>query len=448
MPNNFPTPNLSFSGIKELRKRLWVMFVSLIVYRIGAHIPVPGLKIELVSKLFSQKATGFLAHFNMISGGALSRFTLFAVGLTPYIFVSIILQLLTSVIPALEKIKKEGESGRRKLNQYTRYGTALLSVIYSFGLTRWLVTHDLAVYPNLLFYFVGTITFSTSTLFLMWLGEQLSEGGFSSQGTSVIISAGILAGIPEAASHILELFRFSPKRLLNQNQIGILEALTIVFVVVGFTAFVIFMERAQRKILISHPQRQQGQRIYAAQTSYLPFKLNIAGIMPTIFASSVVLAPGFVLDWFKLNEKFVVFEKIQSMLLPGKPLYMLLLAFSITFFCFFYTAILSPPNETSDNLKKSGAFIPGIRPGEQTAHYIDKVMTRLTVIGCFYLILVVLLPDVMKLVWHVPFSFGGTSLLIVVLSMMEIISHMQTVLISHQYEPLLKKAKLKGISIP
>lgn len=450
----FSIPTIAASGLKELRKRLGFVFFAIIIYRIGTYIPVPGLDPDRLALLFNQIANnGFLgSFFNMLSGGAFSRFTLFAIGITPYISVSIIVQLLSTIVPSLEQLKKEGEAGRRQLNQYTRYGTAGLAIIESFSLTQWLVRQNVVIDPNIGFYTVAVMTLVSGALFLMWLGEQITERGIGN-GVSLIIFAGIIAGLPPSLGQFLEQVR--------QGQVNLLTFILITITVIGVTMFVVFMERAQRKITVNYPQRQQGRRVYAAQTSHLPLKINMAGIMPTIFASSILMIPRLmpatltdnimkivqtILDFFKVGEKIILLEELGLMLSPGKPLYILLFAIILTFLCFFYTALNFNPREMADNLKKSGAFIPGIRPGEQSAQYIDKVVTRLTAVGCIYLLLVVLLPDLMVLTWKVPFSFGGTSLLIVVLVIMEFIVQIQSLMMSHQYESLLKKAKLKGIS--
>lgn len=426
------------NGLHELKKRLFFVLLAIIVYRVGAHIPVPGLDPERLAYLFNQTGHGLMALLNMFSGGALSHFTIFALGLLPYISVSIIVQLLSVMMPALEHLKKEGESGRRKLNQYTRYGTVLLAFVHSFALSRWLAGHGVVLNPGVAFYFTAILTLVAGALFLMWLGEQLTERGIGN-GVSLIIFAGIVSGLP------ISILRFVEQ--IRQGQIHFVSLLFITAVVIGVTAFVVFMERAQRKITVHYPQRQQGRRMYAAQTSHLPLKINISGVMPPIFASSIMVLPGLLLEWLGgATQKLLWLQNIAFLLTPGRPLYIALLALSIIFFCFFYTALVFNPRETSDNLKKSGAFIPGIRPGEQSARYIDIIMTRLTLVGCLYLLLVVLLPDFMILIWHVPFSFGGTSLLIIVVVVIEFITQVQSLMMSHQYESLLKKANLKNFS--
>lgn len=428
------TPN---SGFSELKRRLLFVLLALIIYRIGAHIPVPGLDPHRLADLFSHQSNSILGLFNMFSGGALSRFTVFALGLLPYISVSIIVQLLTAVMPALEELKKEGEAGRRKLNQYTRYGTALLAFIQAVGMAKWLVGNQVVLNPGFFFYFVATVTLVTGTMFLMWLGEQITEHGIGN-GISLIIFSGIVSGLPVAMAKSLEQFR--------QGQVQFLTLLCILAVIVLVTAFVVFMERGQRRITVNYPQRQQGRKIYSAQTSHLPLKINMAGVIPPIFASSIMLLPGTFANWFANVKGLSWLGKLSFWLSPGQPFYILLFAAAIIFFSFFYTALVFNPRETADNLKKSGAFIPGIRPGEQSARYIDTTMTRLTLIGCIYLVLVALLPEFMIFTWHVPFYFGGTSLLIIVVVIMDFMVQVQSLLMSHQYESLLKKANLKGLS--
>jgi preprotein translocase subunit SecY len=436
-----PIPSFISAGFKELRKRLFFVFVSLVVYRIGAHITVPGINAERLSALFNQTGSGLMAYFDMVSGGNLSQFTLFAVGLGPYITVSILLRILTTILPSLEQLKKEGEAGRRKLNQYTRYGALALSIVYSYGLTQGLVFQGVVDDPSFQFYGIAMLTLVTGALFLMWLGEQITERGVGN-GTSLIISAGIISGLPSSIIQFLEQIR--------QGQATLLSFILVTAIIIGVSAFIIFMERAQRKITVNYPQRQQGRRIYAAQTSHLPLKINMTGIMPTIFASNFMAIPTILLSlltWLNGKGKLPFLEELNLMLSPGQPLYMLLLALAIIFFSFFYTALDFNPREMADNLKKSGAFIPSIRPGEHSAHYIDKVMTRLTAVGSIYLVFIVLLPNLMRSTLKGSFaSFGGISLLIVIVVMMEFIAQIQSLIMSHQYEPLLKKAKLKGIS--
>jgi preprotein translocase subunit SecY len=431
--------SLQNSGFTELKRRLLFVLLAILVYRIGAHIPVPGLDPQRLADLFSHQNNSILGLFNMFSGGALSRFTVFALGLLPYISVSIIVQLLTAVVPALEQLKKEGESGRRKINQYTRYGTTILAFFQAIGMAKWLVSHQVVLTPGLSFYFVATVTLVTGTMFLMWLGEQITEHGIGN-GISLIIFSGIVSGLPVAIVKSLE--------QLRQGQIQFLTLLCILAVIILVTAFVVFMERGQRRITVNYPQRQQGRKVFSAQTSHLPLKINMAGVIPPIFASSIMMLPGTFAQWFSNVKGMAWLTSISFWLAPGQPLYILLFTAAIVFFSFFYTALVFNPRETADNLKKSGAFIPGIRPGEQSARYIDSTMTRLTLIGCIYLALVALLPEFMIFAWHVPFYFGGTSLLIIVVVIMDFMVQVQSLLMSQQYESLLKKANLKGLSGP
>jgi preprotein translocase subunit SecY len=374
--------------------------------------------------------------FNMFSGGALSRFTIFALGIMPYISASIIMQLMTVVVPTLEALKKEGEAGRRKITQYTRYGTVVLATFQAVGISIALEGQaGLVLDPGLLFRFNTVITLVTGTMFLMWLGEQITERGLGN-GISIIIFAGIAAGLPQAIGGTLELARTG--------------AFSIPFVLLLFaaailvTAFVVFVERGQRKILVNYAKRQVGKRIYGGQTSFLPLKLNMAGVIPPIFASSIILFPATIAGMFGQSEQTNWLRDIAATLHPGQPVYVLLYGAAIVFFCFFYTALVFNPKETADNLKKSGAFVPGIRPGEQTARYVEKILTRLTLAGAAYVTLVCLLPEFLIVKWNVPFYFGGTSLLIVVVVTMDFWAQVQAYMISHQYEPLLKKSPLKG----
>ncbi|MBI5447693.1 MAG: preprotein translocase subunit SecY [Gammaproteobacteria bacterium] len=430
--------SLTKTGLLELKQRVLFVFLAIVVYRIGCHIPVPGLDPQRVADLFSQHKNGIINLFNMFSGGALSRLTVFALGIMPYISASIIIQLLTVVYPPLEQLKKEGEAGRRKINQYTRQGTLLLATIQALGMSKWLASQGIALNPGFAFYFISTLTLATGTLFLMWLGEQMTERGIGN-GISLIIFAGIVSRMPAAIAALMEQVR--------QGQIQYLALLVVLLVVCGVTAFVVFMERGQRQITINYAQRQQGRKMYAAQTSHLPLKINMAGVIPPIFASSIILLPATLGQWFGNVKGLEWLGDVGLVLSPGQPLYMLLYATAIVFFCFFYTALVFNPKETADNLKKSGAFIPGIRPGDQSAKYIDGVMSRLTLVGAVYITLVSLLPEFMQVIWHVPFYFGGTSLLIIVVVVMDFMSQIQAHLMSHQYESLLKKANLKGVSL-
>lgn len=419
-------------GLKELKQRLLFVLLSILVYRIGAHIPVPGLDPAKLAHLFNSQESGILGYFNMFSGGALKRLTVFALGVMPYISASIIVQLFTAISPRLEQLKKEGESGRRKLNQYTRYGTLFLAIFQSLGMSKYLAGSGVAINPTLSFYIIATLTLTTGTMFLMWLGEQMTERGVGN-GISLIIFSGIVSGLPAAIYRSLEQVR--------QGQMQVLVILMVALVVIAVTAFVVFVERGQRRITINYAKRQQGRKMYAAQTSHLPLKLNMAGVIPPIFASSIILFPATIAEWFGKGNWF---GDLGYMLQPGQPLYLLFYSLAIVFFSFFYTAIVFNPKETADNLKKSGAFIPGIRPGEQTAKYIDGVMTRLTMSGALYLLLVALLPEFLIVTWNVPFYFGGTSLLIIVVVLMDFMAQVQSHLMSQQYESLLKKANLKG----
>ncbi|QWF70263.1 preprotein translocase subunit SecY [Methylomonas paludis] len=423
----------------ELKSRLLFVLGAFVVYRVGAHIPVPGIDPNALATMFQQQSGSILDMFNMFSGGALMRLSLFALGIMPYISASIIMQLMTIVIPAMEQLKKEGESGRRKISQYTRYGTVVLAMFQSVGISLALENQTagglaVVIQPGLGFVVVTTITLVTGTIFLMWLGEQVTERGIGN-GISLIIFAGIVSGLPHAIGGTLELARTGE---MNSAFIIVLFALAV-----AVTGIVVFVERGQRRILINYPKRQQGNKMYAGQSSFLPLKLNMAGVIPPIFASSIILFPATIAGWFGNVDGFGWLQDISTVLSPGQPVYVLCYAIAIVFFCFFYTALVFNSKETADNLKKSGAFLPGIRPGIQTTKYIDKVMTRLTLIGAVYITLICLLPEFLIVYWNVPFSFGGTSLLIIVVVVMDFISQMQTHLMSQQYEGLLKKANLK-----
>lgn len=426
---------LQSGGLSELKQRLLFVLIALLIYRIGAHIPVPGLDPERLANLFNQQSNNIIGLFNMFSGGALSRLTVFALGIMPYISASIIMQLLTVVSPSLEQLKKEGEAGRRVINQYTRYGTVILATLQAIGMAKWLASQGIALDPGFAFYFTATVTLVTGTVFLMWLGEQITERGVGN-GISLIIFTGIVSGLPAAIARSFEQVR--------EGQIQFLGLALIAGIVILVTAFVVFMERGQRRIAVHYAQRQQGRQVYAAQSSHLPLKINMAGVIPPIFASSIIMLPATLAQWFGNNKSLSWVSDIGFALSPGQPLYLLLFTASIVFFCFFYTALVFNPRETAENLKKSGAFIPGIRPGEQSARYIDSVMTRLTLVGSIYLVLVALLPEFMILTWHVPFYFGGTSLLIIVVVIMDFMAQVQALMMSQQYESLLKKANLKG----
>lgn len=439
-----PSPKLQnnsspFSGLNELKQRLLFVLLAIIVYRIGAHIPVPGLDPAKLANFFNQQRNGILGLFNMFSGGALSRLTIFALGIMPYISASIIMQLLAAVLPSLEELKKEGESGRRKINEYTRYSTVILSLFQAIGVSRWLIGQDIALAPGLSFYITTTITLVAGTMVIMWLGEQITERGIGN-GISLIIFSGIVSGLPAAIAKFLE--------QLRQGEIQFFALILVLLVVIAVTGFVVFMERAQRRILVNYPQRMQGRKMYAAQTNHLPLKINMAGVIPPIFASSIILLPATLAQFFSNNASLRWLSDIGFALEPGQPLYILFFTIAIIFFSFFYTALVFNPRETAENLKKSSAFIPGIRPGEQSARYIDGVMTRLTLIGSIYLAVVALLPEFMVLAWHVPFYFGGTSLLIIVVVIMDVMAQIQSHLMSRQYESLMKKANLKGMNNP
>ncbi|WP_297477234.1 preprotein translocase subunit SecY [Ferrovum sp.] len=430
-------PNhLSGNKLDDLKRRLWFVVGALVVYRLGAHIPVPGINPDELSKLFSTQKSGILGMVNMFSGGALSRFTVFALGIMPYISSSIIMQLLTTVVPSLETLKKEGEAGRRKITQYTRYGTVVLAFFQAMGIAVALEAQPgLVLDPGLPFRLTTAITLVTGTMFLMWLGEQITERGIGN-GISLIIFSGIVAGLPRAVGSTLELVR--------TGAFSWFLALSIFAAVVAVTALVVFVERGQRKITVNYAKRQVGNKIYGGQSTHLPLKINMAGVIPPIFASSIILFPATLAGWFGSRQHFGWLKEISSMLSPGQPIYVMLYAGAILFFCFFYTALVFNSKETADNLKKNGAFIPGIRPGEQTSRYLDKILTRLTLTGAIYITLVCLLPEFLIVKFNVPFYFGGTSLLIIVVVTMDFMAQVQTYLMSQQYESLLKKANFKG----
>lgn len=420
----------------DLKRRLMFLLGALIVYRIGAHIPVPGIDPVALADLFKSQKDGILGVFNLFSGGALSRFTIFALGIMPYISASIIMQLLTVASPQLEALKKEGEAGRRKITQYTRYGTLALALFQGLGIAVALESQQgLVLDPGLMFRFVTVSTLVTGTMFLMWLGEQITERGLGN-GISIIIFAGIAAGLPNSLGGLFELVRTGAMHPFT--------ALVICVLVVVVTGVVVFVERGQRKILVNYAKRQVGNKIYGGQSSHLPLKLNMSGVIPPIFASSIILFPATLAQWFGSSESMTWLKDLGSTLAPGQPIYVILYAAAIVFFCFFYTALVFNSKETADNLKKSGAFVPGIRPGEQTARYIDKILMRLTLAGAVYITLVCLLPEFLILKWNVPFYFGGTSLLIIVVVTMDFMSQVQAYIMSHQYESLLKKANFKG----
>ena len=424
------------SGLSELWARLRFVFIAIVVYRIGAHIPVPGIDPDQLAALFRENQGTILGMFNMFSGGALQRMSIFALGIMPYISASIIMQLLTAVSPQLEALKKEGEAGRRKINQYTRYGTVLLALIQATGMSVGLVSQGVAYSGDISFYFTAVVTFVAGAVFLMWLGEQITEKGIGN-GISLIIFSGIVAGLPSAIGQSFELAR-------NDGAWNVLPLLALSILGIATVAFVVFIERGQRRITVNYPRRQVGNKMYAGQSSYLPLKVNMAGVIPPIFASSILLFPGSIGQWLGQGDGFEWLQVASQQLAPGAPLYIILFAAAVLFFCFFYTALVFNPKDVADNLKKSGAFLPGIRPGEQTARYVDKVMTRLTLFGALYITLVSLMPQFLVVAWQVPFYFGGTSLLIVVVVIMDFMAQVQSHLMSHQYESVMKKSNLKG----
>lgn len=429
----------SSDGLAELKARLLFVVIGILIYRLGAHIPVPGLDPQKLANFFNEQQNTIFGLFNMFSGGALSRVTVFAIGIMPYISASIMIQLFTMVIPTLEQLKKEGESGRRKINQYTRYLTLLLSIFQSLGMARWLAAQQIALQPDISFYLTAVITLVTGTMFLMWLGEQITEKGVGN-GISLIIFSGIVSSMPNAIASVFQ--------QVKEGQMQVLTVLLIAIIVVAVTGFVVFMERGQRRIRVNYAQRTQGRKVYAAQTSHLPLKINMAGVIPPIFASSIILLPATLAQFFARGKGMDWLADIGVALSPGQPLYLIVYAIAILFFAFFYTALVFNPKDTADNLKKSGAYIPGIRPGEQTSRYVDSVMTRLTLVGALYLVLVCLLPQILMYTWHVPFYFGGTSLLIIVVVIMDFVAQIQAHMMTLQYDSLMKKANFKGNKLP
>jgi preprotein translocase subunit SecY len=433
--------SLSGGSLSELKKRIFFVIGALIVFRIGTFIPVPGIDLGVMAQIFEQQKTGILGMFNMFSGGALERMSIFALGVMPYISASIIMQLMTVAIPTLEQLKKEGESGRRKITQYTRYGTVGLATFQSIGIAVALSGQSggggasLVINPGSSFIFTAAVTLVTGTMFLMWLGEQITERGIGN-GISVLIFGGIVAGLPSAIGNTFELVR--------TGELNSIILLALFVGVIGVTYFVVFVERGQRRITVNYAKRQQGRKMYAAQSSHLPLKLNMAGVIPPIFASSIILFPATLGSWFGQAEGMRWLQDLSATLSPGQPLYVMFYAAAIMFFCFFYTALIFNSKDTADNLKKSGAFIPGIRPGNQTATYIDGVMSRLTLVGAIYITSVCLMPEFLVLFWNVPFYFGGTSLLIIVVVVMDFMSQVQAHLMSHQYDGLMKKSNFKG----
>jgi len=433
--------NIAQSGSKfgELRQRLIFLVLALLVFRLGAHIPVPGIDPDQLAQLFAGQKDGILGMFNLFSGGALSRFTVFALGIMPYISASIIMQLMTIVIPSLESLKKEGQAGQRKITQYTRYGTVFLATFQALGISVALQAQPgLVINPGIIFELNTVVTLVTGTMFLMWLGEQITERGLGN-GISIIIFGGIVSGLPSAIGSLLELVR--------TGSMNILSALLIVVICVAVTYFVVFVERGQRRILVNYAKRQVGNKIYGGQSSYFPLKLNMAGVIPPIFASSIILFPATIAGWFTSGEPTNMFSRVikdlAATLAPGQPVYTILYAAAIIFFCFFYTALVFNSRDTADNLKKSGAFVPGIRPGDQTGRYIDKILVRLTLAGAIYMVLVCLLPEFLVLKYNVPFYFGGTSLLIIVVVAMDFMAQVQSFAMQQQYGSLMKKANFK-----
>lgn len=434
-PQQSGMPAATTAGMSELWQRIKFLFIAILVYRIGAHIPVPGIDPIQLQNLFKQQQDTILSLFNMFSGGALERMSILALGIMPYISASIIMQLLQAVTPQLEQLRKEGESGRRKISQYTRYGTLGLALLQSLGMAMALQSQGVTLSTGFAWLFPAVVTLSTGTMFLMWIGEQVTERGIGN-GISMIIFAGIVAGLPQAIGQTLEATR--------QNELNIAVLFLLIVVAVAVVFFVVWMERAQRRITINYARRQQGRKVFAAQQSHLPLKINMSGVIPPIFATSILLFPASIGQWFGETEGLEWLQEVSLALGPGQPLYLLLFCLLIVFFCYFYTAIMFNPKDVADNLKKSGAFVPGIRPGEQTAKYIDGVLGRLTLVGAIYITLVCLLPQGLQAMGNVPFYLGGTSLLIVVVVVMDFMAQVQAHLMSKQYESLMKKANLKS----
>ena len=419
----------------ELRQRLLFLVGALVVYRIGTYIPVPGIDPNALQNFFQDQSGTILSMFNMFSGGALERLSILALGIMPYISCSIIMQMASVTVPSLKQLKKEGESGRKKITQFTRYGTVVLAGFQSIGASVALQNQGVVVNPGFNFVFTACISLVTGTMFLMWLGEQITERGLGN-GISMIILASIISGLPSAIGGTLE--------LANTGELSPAIVLILLMLVLSVTAIVVFIERGQRRIPVNYAKRQQGRKLYQSQSTHLPFKINMSGVIPPIFASSIILFPATIASWFGTSEGFDWMQNIAAKLTPGQPIYIFLYASLIMFFCFFYTALVFDSKETADNLKRSGAFMPGIRPGHQTAQYIDKVLGRLTFWGGLYIMLVCLLPEFMILYFRVPFYFGGTSLLIIVVVTMDFMAQMQALMMSKQYEGLLQKANLKG----
>ena len=438
MANTINTAGGSFADMSrftELRQRLFFLIGALVVYRIGTYIPVPGIDPNALQNFFEEQSGTILSMFNMFSGGALERLSIFALGIFPYISCSIVMQLASATTPALKELKKEGESGRRKITQYTRYGTGFLAAFQSFGASIALQNQGVVVDPGFNFLFTSCVTLTTGTIFLMWLGEQITERGIGN-GISMIILASIISGLPSAIGGTLE--------LANTGEISSALVLILLILIVAVTTFVVYVERGQRRIPVNYAKRQQGRRMMQGQSTHLPFKINMSGVIPPIFASSIILFPATIASWFGTSEGFDWLQNIAASLAPGQPIYILLYAGLIMFFCFFYTSLVFDSKDTADNLQRSGAFMPGIRPGRQTSEYIDKVLTRLTFWGGLYIMLVCLIPEFMILYFRVPFYFGGTSLLIIVVVAMDFMAQLQALMMSKQYEGLMKKANLKN----
>ena len=435
---NIMSPSSSLGEMtrfSELRQRLFFLVGALVVYRIGTYIPVPGIDPNAMQNFFSDQSGTILRMFNMFSGGALERLSIFALGIMPYISCSIIMQMASVTVPSLKQLKKEGETGRKKITQITRYGTVVLSAFQSVGASVALQNSGVVVSPGFNFVFTACITLVTGTMFLMWLGEQITERGLGN-GISMIILASIISGLPSAIGGTLE--------LANTGEISPALVLILLMLILAVTTFVVFIERGQRRIPVNYAKRQQGRKLYQSQSTHLPFKINMSGVIPPIFASSIILFPATIASWFGTSEGFDWLQNIASQLSPGQPIYIFAYSSLIMFFCFFYTALVFDSKETAENLKRSGAFMPGIRPGHQTAQYVDKVLGRLTFWGGLYIMLVCLIPEFMILYFRVPFYFGGTSLLIIVVVSMDFMAQLQALMMSQQYEGLLKKANLKG----
>ncbi len=433
--NNMPLANQK--GLGELWARLRFLFLAILVYRIGTHVPIPSLDPEQIANLFNQNKDTILGMFNMFSGGALERMSILALGIMPYISASIIMQLLSSVTPSLEQLKKEGDAGRRKINQYTRYFTVVLATVQAFAMAASFSSYAYGGEANFAYYFTSVVSLVTGAVFMMWLGEQVTERGIGN-GISMLIFAGIVAGLPSAIVHSLESAR--------QGDVNYLALLFVAAIAIGVVWLVVRIERGQRRITVNYAKRQPGRQGFGAQSSHLPLKINMSGVIPAIFASSILLFPASIAQWFGQGEGLVkaFLQDFALAISPGQPLYILMFVAFISFFCFFYTALMFNPKEVADNLKKSGAYIPGIRPGEHSAKYIDSVLTRLTVVGAIYMSAVCLLPQFLQVAAKVPFYLGGTSLLIVVVVVMDFMSQVQAHLMSHQYESLMKKSNLKG----